>query len=91
MRRGPRSAGLHRAVGNVAVNFSGGAVILGFGSKSSALIDTLIGIATGEVQIFSAPWAPAHSLADYRSRFGGLAASMELRPRPGGLELAFRF
>jgi len=78
-------------VGNLAVNLAGGAAILAFGSKSSALTDTLIGVAAGEVQILSAPWEPAHSLADYRSRFGGLAASMELRPRPGGLELAFRF
>lgn len=78
-------------VGNLAVNLAGGAVILGFGSKSSALTDTLIGLAAGEVQILSAPWEPVRSLGDYRSRFGGLAAAMELRPRPGGLELAFHF
>lgn len=83
--------GWQQHVGNLTVNLAGGAVILGFGSKSSALTDTLIGLAAGEVQILSAPWEPVRSLGDYRSRFGGLAAAMELRPRPGGLELAFHF
>jgi hypothetical protein len=45
----------------------------------------------GELMILTAPWAPVHSLADYRSRFGGLAAAMQIRPWPGGLEVTFRF
>jgi hypothetical protein len=78
-------------LGNLAMNLAGGAVILGTGDSRDALIDAGVGILAGELEIFTAPWEPLRSLADYHSRFGGLAAAMELRPRPGGLELTFRF
>ena len=78
-------------IGNVGINVFGGAVILGFGDPRDALIDAATGIAMGELMIFTAPWAPVASLAAYRSRFGGLATAMQIRPWPGGLEVAFRF
>ena len=78
-------------LGNVGINVFGGAVILGFGGPRDALVDTATGIAMGELMIFTAPWSPVRGPADYRRHFGGLAAAMQVRPWPGGLEVAFRF
>jgi hypothetical protein len=89
--RATQQRSLIEHIGNVGINVFGGAAILGFGDPRDALIDTVTGIAMGELMIFTAPWAPVRSLAEYRSRFGGLASAMQVRPRPGGLEVAFRF
>ena len=83
--------GWQQHVGNLAVNVAGGVATWAFANTTDAVADTLIGLAVGEVQILSAPWRPARTLADYDSRFGGLLTSMEVRPGPGGVEVAFRF
>ena len=82
--------GWQQHVGDLAVNVAGGVATWVF-ANTTVLADMLIGLEVGEVQFLSAPWWPAHTLADYDSRFGDLLTSIEVRPDPGGVEVAFRF
>jgi hypothetical protein len=86
---------LRRHLEGVTTNVIGGAVIWAFGSSSDAVVSTLSGIAVGELQIWTQPWRATGDLEDYRNRFtnGSVMgdAGWQLRPRPGGVELALRF
>jgi hypothetical protein len=83
---------LKRHLEGVTTNLIGGAVIWAFGSSSDAVVSTLSGIAVGELQIWTQPWRATRDLQDYRNRFTTeAAAAWQLRPRPGGVELALRF
>ena len=86
---------LKRHLEGVTTNLIGGAVIWAFGSSSDAVVSTLSGIAVGELQIWTQPWRATGDLEDYRNRFtnGSVMgdAGWQLRPRPGGVELALRF
>lgn len=79
----------HAAV--VIVNLIGGAAILGFGDAADAAVSTLTGIAVGEAQIWSQPWRADRDLREYQERFPQERIGLELRPRPGGFELALVF
>ena len=74
----------------VGVNLIGGGVIWAFGDSGDALASAATGILVSEAQIWSQPWRASGDLRDYRSTFPG-ALSWEIRPRPNGVELAFRF
>jgi hypothetical protein len=86
---------LRRHLEGVTTNLIGGAVIWAFGDSSDAVVSTLSGIAVGELQIWTQPWRATGDLEDYRNRFTDGspvgAGDWELRPRPGGVELALRF
>jgi hypothetical protein len=80
-----------RHLTGVATNLLGGAAILALGSARDAAESTLIGIAVGEVQIWSQPWRPAGDLRDYERRFPGAGVSWGLRGKATGVELVLRF
>lgn len=76
------------------VNFVGGGIILAFGEWEDAAVSTGVGLAVGELQIWTVPDRPAADLAAYRARFGPAGAretGWYLVPRPNGLALAYRF
>ncbi len=60
-----------RHAGNVALNAIGGGFIAGFGDWEDALVSTAVGIAVGELMIFTSPKAAATNLDDYERRFAG--------------------
>ena len=74
--------------GNVGVNAAAGLTIALAGKPSDGLISFLSGVAGGELQIWTQPWAPANDWADYQRQFGGQAsrARMDafLGPLPSG-------
>lgn len=80
-----------RHLTGVATNLLGGAAILALGSAKDAAESTLIGIAVGEVQIWSQPWRPAGDLRDYEQRFPAASTGWELRGKGTGVELALSF
>jgi hypothetical protein len=83
-------------VGNVAINLAGGGVILGLGDATDAAISTAVGIAAGEIMIWTMPWRGESDLADYKGRFETTTpqkpqVSWWLAPRIGGASLEVRF
>jgi hypothetical protein len=82
-------------LGNALINLVGGGIIWGLGDWRDAAISTGLGLALGEVRIWTLPTQPARDLDDYRARFGGTATgtgiSVELTPRPNGMAITFRF
>lgn len=74
----------------VGVNLVGGGIIWAFGDSGDALASAATGILVSEAQIWSQPWRARADLRDYRTTFPQ-ALSWEIRPRPSGVELAFRF
>jgi hypothetical protein len=64
-----------RHAGNVALNLIGGAFILGFGDDVDAAISTAVGIAVGELMIFTSPKAGEANLNEYRQQFAGAPRS----------------
>ncbi|MGE3294047.1 MAG: hypothetical protein AB7I59_22875 [Geminicoccaceae bacterium] len=80
-----------RHLTGVATNLLGGAAILALGSAKDAAESTLIGIAVGEVQIWSQPWRPAGDLRDYEARFPAERAGWRLRGKGTGVELVLNF
>ena len=82
----------HRHLSGIVTNLLGGAAILALGSERDAAESTLIGIAVGEVQIWSQPWRPSGDLADYERTFpDAAAAAWSVRARDRGIELVLRF
>lgn len=80
-----------RHLKGVATNLLGGAAILALGSKHDAVESTLVGIAVGEVQIWSQPWRPTGDLADYERAFPDAQTVWSVRARDRGIELVLRF
>lgn len=82
-------------LGNAALNLVGGGIIWAFGEWEDAALSTGIGLLMGELRIWTSPTQPVHDLAEYRARFGGLAAPRDalwsLAPRPNGLVMTLRF
>lgn len=80
---------------SAVLNLIGGGIILGFGDWEDAALSTGLGIAVGELQIWTVPSRPATDLAAYRGRFGPTPGARRtgwyLVPRPNGLALALRF
>jgi hypothetical protein len=80
---------------NALLNLAGGGIILGLGDWRDAAISTGLGLAIGELRIWTAPGRPARDLEAYQGRFGALAsearASFEVTARPNGLAVTFRF
>jgi hypothetical protein len=55
---------------NLALNIAGGLIIgLAYGDRDRALISAGVGIAVGELSIWSQPWRAKRDLTDYRRRF----------------------
>ena len=76
----------------IATNLLGGAAIWTLGNGRDAAESTLIGIAVGEVQIWSQPWRAAGDLRDYEARFPDAdQTAWSVRARGPGVELAWRF
>jgi hypothetical protein len=51
----------------------------------------LVGIAVGEMQIWSQPWRPTGDLRAYEARFPDASAAWSVRARGPGAELVLRF
>ena len=76
----------------IATNLLGGAAIWTLGDGRDAAESTLIGIAVGEVQIWSQPWRAAGDLRDYEAQFPDAGqTAWSVRARGPGVELAWRF
>ena len=55
-----------RHTGNVLLNLVGGAFIASFGDTTDAAISAAVGIAVGELMIFTSPSRASSDLSDYR-------------------------
>jgi hypothetical protein len=80
--------------GNVALNLAGAAFIFGFGHESDAWESLGIGIAVGEISIWSAPKRGIQDLNDYETRFGMKTAkrfNWSIVPTMGGAALRVSF
>jgi hypothetical protein len=66
---------------NVGVNGAGALIVgLGFDDWRSGLISAAIGVAVGELNIFTQPWQPESAIEDYQRRFGALKGAERWRP-----------
>jgi hypothetical protein len=80
--------------GNVALNLAGAAFIFGFGHETDAWESLGIGIAVGEMSIWSAPKRGIRDLNDYEVRFGMKTAkrfNWSIVPTMGGAALQVTF
>lgn len=59
--------------GNVGINAAAGLAIALAGKRSDGIISFVSGVAGGELEIWTQPWAPARDWADYRREFDGQA------------------
>jgi hypothetical protein len=83
---------LRRHLITIGTNLLGGAAILALGDKIDAARSTAIGIALGEVQIWSQPWRAPGDLRDYDATFpSGRGITWALGPMGTGVQLAIRF
>ena len=62
-----------RHTGNVVVNLIGAAIIAGVGDATDAAISAAVGIAVGELMIFTSPGRAESDLSDYRQRIAARA------------------
>ena len=83
---------------NVALNALGGGVIIAFGDGSDAYVNVGLGIAFGELLIFTKPRRGIEDLETYRNDISGAPrrpadpeASLSLVPQANGLGIAIRF
>jgi hypothetical protein len=81
--------------GNVGVNVAGALIVWqGFDDAETAWTSAGIGIAVGEVMIWSQPWWPSSDWDEYRRRFsgiGGRRVSWRVVPTFGGAALYATF
>lgn len=54
---------------NVAINLTGGGVILGLGDAKDAAISTGVGLLVGEILVWTKPWRSLTDLEAYRRDF----------------------
>jgi hypothetical protein len=82
-------------LGNALLNLAGGAIILAYGDWRDAAISTGVGLAMGELRIWTLPTRPGRDRDAYEARFGRpvgeVAAGVAITPRPNGLAITFRF
>ena len=80
--------------GNIALNLAGAGFIFGFGRDSDAWESLGIGIAVGELSIWSEPQSGIQDLSDYQTRFGMKTASRfhwAIVPTMGGAAVMVTF
>jgi hypothetical protein len=80
--------------GNIALNLAGAGFVFGFGRDSDAWLSLGVGIAVGELSIFSAPARGIQDLSDYQTRFGMKTASRfhwTIVPTMGGAAVMVTF
>ena len=80
--------------GNIALNLAGAGFIFGFGRDSDAWQSLGIGIAVGELSIWSEPERGIRDLSDYQTRFGMKTASRfhwTIVPTMGGAAVMVTF
>jgi hypothetical protein len=83
-----------RHTGNVLLNAVGGAFIFGFGDPVDAAISIAVGIAVGELMIFTSPKAAESELQSYRERFAGAPPPkwrVSLAPMANGAAIRIQF
>jgi hypothetical protein len=82
-----------RHAGNVGLNMIGGGIIAGFGHTKEALISTGVGIAVGELMIWTSPKRGEADLAAYQQSFAGSPQdpgwTVSLVPTYGGAAVKF--
>jgi hypothetical protein len=81
-----------RHAGNVALNVIGGAFIFGFGDEVDAAVSMAVGIAVGELMIFTSPKVGEENLANYNQKFAGMPKQDEWKITlvPTGMGAAIR-
>jgi hypothetical protein len=79
-----------RHVLNVALNAAGGGVLLAIGEPTRAAVSTGIGIAFGELYIWTQPDGADEDWDAYRKRFDS-GAELSFNVTPGGLAFEMRF
>lgn len=79
----------HRRI--LGFNLLGGAVLLVFGDEQDALMSTLIGIAGGELQMWTEPARAVRDLREYEGRFGPQQRGWSLGVGPAGVRATLRF
>ena len=85
-----RTSWLSHAAG-LALNVAGGLVVwLGYDDLERAAVSTSIGIAIGELSIWSQPWHAADDAAEYEKTFGVRLTPM-VGPTTGGAAVIKRF
>jgi hypothetical protein len=80
--------------GNLALNLAGAGFILGFGCDADAWESLGVGIAVGELNIWTAPKRGISDLSDYETRFGMKTASRfewMIVPTMGGAAIKLTF
>ncbi|MEE8550009.1 MAG: hypothetical protein V3T08_02000 [Gemmatimonadota bacterium] len=80
--------------GNIALNLAGAAFIFGFGHDSDAWESLGVGIAVGELNIWTASKRGIQDLSDYQTRFGMKTANRfnwTIVPTMGGAALKLAF
>lgn len=83
--RAEERTSLAQHAGNVGVNAAAGLAIALAGKPSDGLISFLSGVAGGEIQIWTQPWAPARDWADYQNQYGGQASRTRMEAFLGPL------
>jgi hypothetical protein len=79
-------------LGNVVLNAIGGGILWAGGSPQRAAISTGVGLAFGELFIWTQPYGAVEDWDDYRERFGApVREGLTVAPFPGGLALETTF
>lgn len=80
---------------NVALNAAGAGIIAGIGDETDAIVSGVVGVAAGELLLWTMPWRSGDDLEDYRSRFGGgptkPSTSWHFVPHGTGASIVVRF
>jgi hypothetical protein len=84
---------------NALINLAAGGIVMAFGDWQRGLQSAGLGIAVGEIQIWTQPWKAKRDLREYRMQFGGLASTQAKAPTsaaaasvkagPTGLQVTF--
>lgn len=76
----------------VTINAIGAGVLIAVDAEERAGVSAALGIAVGELAIWSEPRKPARDLEEYEERFEGRAKrSWSIAARPGGIAFELRF
>jgi hypothetical protein len=65
---------------NALINLAAGGIVMAFGDWQRGLQSAGLGIAVGEIQIWTQPWKAKRDLREYRLQFGGLASTQTKPP-----------